>query len=375
MKENLLFASIISVFLMLSWCGCRQIQTDKTTAGQPEEEIGKTPEAEEGTDAILAKPAVEEKGDAGEPAANQINKTAEPYRIRVGDVLEISILDEPEMTREVTVIPDGTVTYLLIGEISAKGKTIKELRLDITEKIKQFFVDPHVSIITQKVQQADKENMVSIVGALKNPGKYKLEEGDRIVDVIARSGGLLFINDELGGRSLANLKSSYFSRNGQKLNVDFYRLLQKGDMTHNLLLEPGDFIYIAEPDIGNISVLGEVNVPRIIPNTKDISIVEAISRSGGFTDYAQRTRVMVLRSSLPGKKKFIDIDMESLLLGKNEKNIILKDGDIVFVPEQGLSEYSRYADYLITFGDLILQGYKTREAIRFPRLNRKDTGL
>lgn len=374
MKQKLLFASIISVFLMLYWCGCRQTEIDKTTAIQPEEKIGKPPETQE-TSKILAKPATEKKGAVEEPVAGQINKIPEPYLIRVGDVLEISILDEPEMTREVTVIPDGTITYLLIGEIPAEGQTIKELRLNLTEKIKQFFVDPHVSIITKKLQQADKENMVSIVGALKNPGKYKLEKGDRIIDVMARAGGLLFINDELGGRSLANLKSSYFSRNGQKIKVDFYRLLQKGDMKHNLLLEPGDFIYITEPDIGSISVLGEVNLPQIIPNTKDISIVEAISRSGGFTDYAQRTRVMVLRSSLPDKKKFIDVNVESLLLGKNEKNIILKDGDIVFVPEQGLSEYSRYAEYLITFGDLILQGYRTREAVRFPRIHRKDKGL
>ncbi len=301
------------------------------------------------------------------------------YRLHPGDVLEISILDEPDMTREVTVIPDGTISYLLIGELEAEGKSISELRTDIHSRLEAYFKKPHVSVIAVKVQGRYGDAYASVYGAVKNAGKFKISRDDRLLDLIAMSGGPLIadqlISGDLGGRTLANLDASYMSRNGKKIPIDFTKLIRYGDMRYNLKLEPGDFVYIAELESSAIFVLGEVLEPRYLPITRDLTVIEAISRSGGFTDYARMGNVMVLRREAE-KTKTIHVNTWALLNGdKDEENVLLKSGDIVFVPEQVLSEYARYAEYLSTFADLIVKGYKAREAVRFPRLNRHDQGL
>ena len=297
----------------------------------------------------------------------------EPYRLHIGDVLEISLLDEPEMTREVTLIADGSISYLLVGRVQAKGKTLDELQEILTTKLKEFFVAPYVSILTTNVYASqDDDNTVSILGALSKPGSYKLRKNERLLDLLAESGGLLYTQTEFGSRTTANLKASYLSRNKKKLNVDFFKLVQDGDMDENILLKPGDFIYIANAEDENIVVMGEVNQPKIIPYTRDVSLIEALSMCQGFTKVAYQSRVVIIR---PGKdkSKFVEVNVNDLLLGRDIRNITLKGGDIVFVPEQGISEYSRYSNFLSNMMEVILKGYEVREAILFPKLNRGDT--
>lgn len=302
------------------------------------------------------------------------SKIKKPYVLNPGDKIEISILDNSEMTREVFVLPDGSINYLLVGRIEAQGMTPEELSGILSEKLSKYLKDPNVSVIIKSLEtKSDVKSYVSVVGAVQKPGKIEIKEGDRLLDVITSAGGLLFINDIWGGRAVANLNSAYVSRNGEKLDLSFDKLLREGDMGHNIALQDGDFIYFPESDTSNIIVLGEVSHPNIIPFTRDISVIEAISRCGGFTDNAQKGTVIVLR--VKGEEtEMKKIDLEAILKG-NEKiaNINLKGGDIVFVPKQGLSEYERYASQIMTFADLILKGYQVREQIRFPRLHRRDT--
>ena len=145
-------------------------------------------------------------------------------------------------------------------------------------------------------------------------------------------------------------------------------------MEYDIQIQPNDFVYIANAQTEQIYVLGEVNFPRSLSYNRNVTLVEAISSSGGFTEKAQRTRVIVVRG--PGEENHINVDVEALLLGDlKAQNIALKSGDIVFVPEQGLSEYSRYAGYLMSFADLVLRAYQVREAVTFPPLSRRDVYL
>ena len=304
-----------------------------------------------------------------------LNTVKSPYKLNVGDIIEISLLDEPEMTRDISVMPDGTITYLLVGELSAEGKTITELRRDLTDKLDEFFVSPYVSIISKKINlPVEEEKRVSILGAIQRSGNYTWNKGDRVLDLIAQAGGLLYTQTELGSRTTANLKASYLSRNGDGIDVDFYKLLRLGDMRYNIELKPGDFIYIADSEESTIIVMGEVYKPRIIPYTRDFSIVEALSICGGFTREAYQSRVVILRTT-DGETKYVEVDVNDLLHGKNVKNLMLEGGDIVYVPEQTLSEYARWAGFLVDIGNLIIKGYEVKDAIRFPHLSRDSGGF
>lgn len=284
-----------------------------------------------------------------------------PYKIKIGDILEISVLDEHDMTKEVSVIPDGSITYLLVGEIPAAGKTIAELRKDIEKALSEYIMNPRVSIIATKVHlEADEPFFASIMGAVKQSGKYELQEGETLTDLVAKAGGFLFVTDTLGGRNLANLKASYITRNGKKLPIDFYSLFEEGKMEYNIKVKENDFVYIANAETEQIYVLGEVSSPRLVSYNKNITLVEAIAASGGFTPKAQKTRVIVIRGR--GEANHINVDVDALLLGdQKEQNIALRSGDIVFVPEQGMSEYSRYIDYMSNLANFIIQVYDVKD--------------
>lgn len=312
-------------------------------------------------------PAIPEAEAPSEPAG-----PPPPYRLNIGDVLEISILDEPEMTRDVKIIPDGTLTYLLVGQIPAQGKTIQELRNDLSKALEEYFVSPYISILTKELfVPPEEEKRVSILGALKNPGLFKWNKGDRVLDIMAEAGGLLYTQTDIGARTTANLKASYLSRNNKMVDVDFFRLLQLGDMEQNITLKPGDFLYIATAEDANIITMGEVQKPRVIPFTRDISLIEALSISGGMTREAYQSRVIILRPSDEGTK-YVEVNVNDLLHGRDVRNIQLEGGDIIFVPEQGISEYARYAKFLTDMMEVILKGYEVRDAILFPRLNRNE---
>lgn len=328
-----------------------------------EEENPKDPE--NAIKEFIASQVIEEKDKEPEE-----DKPTPPYILNIGDVLEISILDEPEMTRDVKIIPDGTLTYLLVGEIAAEGKTIKELREDLTKALDEYYVAPFVSILTKELFIPEgEEKRIAVLGALKTPGNYKWHKGDRVIDIIAESGGLLYTQTEFGARTIANLKASYISRDGKELDVDFYRLLQLGDMKQNIELKPDDFIYIANSEDANIVVMGEVNSPKILPFTRDISLIEALSMCGGFTREAYQSRVVILRPS-DDDTKYVEVNVNDLLHGRDIRNIQLEGGDIIFIPEQGISEYARYARFLTDMMETVIKGYELRDAIRFPRLKR-----
>ena len=352
--------------------GCR------TATGDAADKAGKTPPADGKVADNPAKsqftfppPLPIEPSPPDEEQTGENKKDAmKPYRLNVGDVLEISVLDEPDMTREVVIIPDGTLNYLLVGAIPAKGKTIAELRGELTKALSKFFVTPYVSILTKTINLPEEEKKtVNILGALKQPGSYEWHEGDRLLDILSTAGGLLYTQTELGSRTTANLKASYLSRNGKLLDVDFYRMLQMGDMTQNVLIKPNDFIYIASAEESNVIVMGEVENPRIIPYTRSMNLVEALSICGGFTREAYKSRIVILRTE-NGQAKYVEVDVNNLLHGRDVSNLTLQGGDIVYVPEQSLSEYSRYAGFLSDIAQLVLDAYSVRDAVRFPKLNR-----
>ncbi|MBN1864034.1 MAG: polysaccharide biosynthesis/export family protein [Victivallales bacterium] len=363
---------LIFILALAALASCTHTKDDGLQIEEAQEPATPVEVAEPSNLLIKYPDVLNERDDHDDDDSVKDDSPPPPYQINVGDTLEISILDEPEMTREVDVIPDGTITYLLVGSIQAKGKTIQELKDDLTRVLDEYFVSPYVSVLSRRIQiPSDEEKRVSILGALKSPGNYAWNKGDRVLDIIAAAGGLLYTQTEFGSRTTANLKASYLSRNGKIVDVDFYRLLQLGDMLHNIRLQPGDFLYIANAEDSNITIMGEVSAPKIIPYTRDISLVEALAMSGGFSTNAYMSRVVILRPS-EEDTKYIEVNVNDLLYGRDIRNIILEGGDIIFVPEQGISEYARYAKYITDMLDVILKVYQIREAVLFPKLNRND---
>jgi polysaccharide export outer membrane protein len=108
-----------------------------------------------------------------------------PYVIDKGDTLKISVWENPDLSQELTVRPDGVVSMPLAGEIIAKGKTITQLDNEITMHLNTYIRHPDVSVSLKEMGG----NKVVILGEVNRPGKYSLNDASTVIEAIAAAGG------------------------------------------------------------------------------------------------------------------------------------------------------------------------------------------
>jgi polysaccharide export outer membrane protein len=108
------------------------------------------------------------------------------YLLGPEDALEISVWKEPDLTKQLVVRPDGKITYPLIGEVQAAGKTVKQLQADILKRLEKYVTDAHVTIILLKAQNYK----VYVTGKVNKPGEFVIGKPVNVMQAIAMAGGL-----------------------------------------------------------------------------------------------------------------------------------------------------------------------------------------
>jgi protein involved in polysaccharide export with SLBB domain len=251
------------------------------------------------------------------------------YELGPGDVVNFALYGRPELSRQAfRIAPDGTISYLQAQNIQVAGLTLDEARLAIEKGLSAHFRSPRVIITPQEVGS----KRFTILGKVAHKGVITLERPITLVEAIANAGGLEIGMFEYKLIELADLDRSFISRAGQRLPVDFRRLLHEGEMKFNIEIEPNDFIYVASNISNDYYVIGAVASPGTQGLTEDASVVAAISRRGGFTERAWTSRVLVVRGSFEQPKTFI-INVKKVLSGK-EKDFKLEPKDIVYVADR-----------------------------------------
>jgi len=169
------------------------------------------------------------------------------YRIQPGDVLEISVLEDSNLNRQVLVRPDGGISMPIVGNIRAGGNTISAIERIVTERLASgFSITPTVSVALSRL--ADKpdpdENNISIylVGQVSRPGELSVEPGSTILQVLASAGGL--------GRFAADsrIQLRRAGRDGQERIFLFdYNAVERGARIEtNIRVQNGDVILVPE---------------------------------------------------------------------------------------------------------------------------------
>lgn len=278
------------------------------------------------------------------------------YRLKPGDRIEVSVWGE-DMTRDLVVGPDGRISYILVGEINVLDMSFSELKAELEKRLDPYLIDPNVSIIGISYEG----NHVSILGAVSRPGQIVISGSDRVLDVLAKAGGLRF--EEFGNNQgeIANLQNAYMSRKGKMIPVDFSRLLYEGDMTQNVPVNIGDFIYIPSSLGQPIYVTGEVGSPAAIPFRGQPTLLDAISSSGGINNKGQKSRIYLVRGGM------VDPDITTysfykIVKGK-EENVKLEPGDIIYVPPTTLTRIERLSGQIIPFLNTITSSKSAKTAV------------
>ena len=107
------------------------------------------------------------------------------YRIGPNDILNIFVWKEADLTRDVTVMPDGKITYPLIGEITAQGQTASELKKTITDKLQNFVTAPEVTVIVRE----SRSQMIYTICKLVRPGQLPLTPNMTVMQALSAAGG------------------------------------------------------------------------------------------------------------------------------------------------------------------------------------------
>jgi polysaccharide export outer membrane protein len=182
------------------------------------------------------------------PAAAQDTAAAqdEGYRINGGDLLHISVYGEPNLDKDVPVQPDGGIAFPLVGNLNARGMTLKELQQQIAGNLRESQYFPNIT---------DNEVTVSMVKATGN----------------------------------------------------------------------------------SVSVVGQVRQPGTFAYDTQLDVMQALSLAGGLTPFASKSKIKILRRDRTGTQTAILFDYSDVEDGENlDKNILLRGGDVVVVPQAGL---------------------------------------
>ncbi len=162
------------------------------------------------------------------------------YQIGPGDVLDIFIWRNPEISAEVPVRPDGKISTPLVEDMRAVGKTPSELARDMEAVLAKYIKSPSVNVIVIEFRGTF-ERQIRVVGQAANPQSIAYREGMTVLDLIIAVGGL-------GEFAAGNRAKLVRSVNGEhtEYRVRLDDLLNKGKMKYNIEIEPGDVLIIPE---------------------------------------------------------------------------------------------------------------------------------
>ncbi len=253
---------------------------------------------------------------------------AQPYTIGDGDVLSISVWGNQNLNVVVPVRPDGMISVPLVGDVKAAGATPGQLKSSLEKQYAAYVKDPVVSVIVTEIN-----SFVVYVfgGGTSQPAAPGGPAGSPSgAFTLRRNTTLLQLLSKMGSLANADLEKARVIRDGRKLKTDFYKLFVKGDVSQDIELKPGDFIYIPDNFASRIRVVGAVKSPCILPFEENMTALDAVLSAGGFTDYASQNNVVVERKD--GKaEKSIKVPLKDVMNGDAGKNVRLQPGDMVIV--------------------------------------------
>jgi polysaccharide biosynthesis/export protein len=191
---------------------------------------------------ILAGCATSQGQTAGAPPMNAVQTQAvDAYRIGVDDQVQVSVWRNPELGITVPVRPDGMISVPLIGDVLAGGRTPPEVAKDIEAKLSAFVRDPQVAVILTELRSHEYLSRVRVTGAVRQPVSVPFRPGMTVLDAVLAAGGLTEF--AAPDRSELHRKSGEGARTYE---VKLDRILNRGDLTTNYPVAPGDVITVPE---------------------------------------------------------------------------------------------------------------------------------
>ena len=242
-------------------------------------------------------------------------------QLRPQDVIAVTVLDQPTLTKKYTVEGDGRVTFPLLGRVQAAGLTADQLAADLRRRLADgFFNNPQVNVEVERAKR------VFVFGGVSGPGMYPLVGDMTVMELLARAGytgaSEAIIVRSKNGRA----PTMPDDKDAQVIRVnlrEFEKDLESGQLSRNVALADGDTVYVPRFDPNRIYVSGQVRTPGAYSVPENTTLLQALALAGGPTEHASLGRVRIIRL-VNGKQNTIKARLED----------IVRPGDTIIVPER-----------------------------------------
>ncbi len=236
------------------------------------------------------------------------------YRLGAGDVIRISVFQNPDLTTESRVAESGRITFPLVGSVQVGGNTVQAAERIIASRLTEggFVLRPQVTILPVQLRSAQ----VAVLGYVNRPGRFPLETATtRLSEMVAAAGGVA-----QGGADVVVLLGT---REGQSFRreIDLPLLFRKGDLSLDVVLQGGDVIYVDRA--ATFYIYGEVQRPGAFRLERDMTVMQALATGGGTTSRGTVKGMQIHRRDEIGRVSVIEPRM----------NDPLRPDDVIFVQE------------------------------------------
>jgi polysaccharide export outer membrane protein len=242
-------------------------------------------------------------------ALSTASVSAQNSSLGAGDLVKISVYGQPDLNTVTRIGSDNRINFPLIGSVRIGGLTLTAAEQLIAAELKRrnFVRNAQVSILLEE-QRATNQNSVTILGQVQTPGKYPLQEVaidgvKTLVDLIAQAGGL----KKEAADHLLLLDNAQGSG---KQKIDLIALLQLGDLENNARLRGGEVVVVPAMEV--FYIYGHVAKPGRYRMQRNMTVMQAISVSGGITATGSENGIVIKRNS--GKRvESINAKLDSAL--------------------------------------------------------------
>jgi len=308
------------------------------------------------TAAVESVTTTKESAVAAKPAATLGHEAAD-YTVSPEDVVDVFVIDVPEVSRSYRISSNGFLTLPLLPEpIAAAGLPLNQLSRLIAARFREAGMLNNAQV-TVSLKETRLHSVI-ISGSVKKPQAYPVYGPTKLIDLLTQAGGLA---DDAGSEAIVTrgqqgLQSAEQESNPsadadpipkeQSFTLDIKKLVETGEDKANIVLYPGDRVMVQRAPL--IYVLGAVNRPggyALHDPREQVTVLKALAMAGDTTSVAKRKRITILRmdpAAPEGKRQEIPVNIKGMLNGQLP-DIKLRTEDILYVPESASLKAMRQA--------------------------------